>query len=94
MRKPPVPIPNTVVKTHSSENTWRATAWEDNPLPTPKLKRELNCKCDSVLFNINLYIDSYNSVARILFLSKRLPGKGGMYWWANVWLVYFYVNLI
>ena len=25
----PVPIPNTEVKLHGAENTWRATAWED-----------------------------------------------------------------
>ena len=26
---PPVPIPNTVVKLISAENTWLATAWKD-----------------------------------------------------------------
>ena len=26
---PPVPIPNTVVKLSSAENTWMATSWED-----------------------------------------------------------------
>ena len=42
-RKPPVPIPNTVVKTLSGDNTWRATSWEDNSLPTSKLnKRGIN----------------------------------------------------
>ncbi len=30
---PPVPIPNTVVKRASSENTWWVTAWEDSPMP-------------------------------------------------------------
>ena len=30
VRKPPVPIPNTVVKTYCSDNTWRETAWEDS----------------------------------------------------------------
>ena len=55
MRKPPVPIPNTVVKTHSGENTWRATAWEDSSLPTPNLrKRELNASL--VLFFCSLKI--------------------------------------
>ena len=38
-RKPPVPIPNTVVKTLSGENTWRATSWEDSSLPTSKLNK-------------------------------------------------------
>jgi hypothetical protein len=32
-------IPNTVVKTYFSENTWRATAWEDNPMPAPNLTK-------------------------------------------------------
>ena len=30
---PPVPIPNTVVKLLSVENTWRATARENRTLP-------------------------------------------------------------
>ena len=38
-RKPPVPIPNTVVKTLSGDNTWRATAWEDSSLPTSNLNK-------------------------------------------------------
>ena len=32
-------IPNTVVKTHSGEDTWRATARENNSLPTLNLKK-------------------------------------------------------
>ena len=39
-RKPPVPIPNTVVKTLSGDNTWRATSWEDNSLPTSILTKK------------------------------------------------------
>ena len=31
---PPVPIPNTVVKLISAENTWWVTAWEDRTTPT------------------------------------------------------------
>jgi hypothetical protein len=31
---PPVPIPNTVVKLFSAENTWRVTAREDKATPT------------------------------------------------------------
>ena len=41
-RKPPVPIPNTVVKTLSGDNTWRATSWEDNSLPTSNLNEKEN----------------------------------------------------
>ena len=41
-RKPPVPIPNTVVKTLSGENTWRATSWEDSSLPASKLNKSEN----------------------------------------------------
>ena len=41
-RKPPVPIPNTVVKTLSGENTWRATSWEDSSLPTSILNKSEN----------------------------------------------------
>ena len=33
MRVPPVPIPNTEVKPHRAESTWRATAWEDRSSP-------------------------------------------------------------
>ena len=32
----PVPIPNTVVKLVYGDNTWLATAWEDNSTPTSK----------------------------------------------------------
>ena len=38
VRKTPVPIPNTVVKTHSGENTWEETPWEDSSLPAPNLE--------------------------------------------------------
>ena len=31
---PPVPIPNTVVKLTSAEDTWLATAWENREMPT------------------------------------------------------------
>ena len=30
---PPVPIPNTEVKPHRAESTWRATAWQDRSSP-------------------------------------------------------------
>ena len=33
MRDPPVPIPNTEVKPHRAESTWRATAWQDRSSP-------------------------------------------------------------
>ena len=33
MRVPPVPIPNTAVKPHRAESTWRATAWQDRSSP-------------------------------------------------------------
>ena len=42
VRKTPVPIPNTVEKTHIGDNTWRATAWEDNSLPAPNLRKRRN----------------------------------------------------
>ena len=29
----PVPIPNTVVKLSSADNTWLVTTWEDRSLP-------------------------------------------------------------
>jgi hypothetical protein len=32
----PVPIPNTVVKLIYGDNTWLATAWEDNSTPTQR----------------------------------------------------------
>ena len=33
LRDTPVPIPNTMVKTQTAENTTLATAWEDRWLP-------------------------------------------------------------
>ena len=33
MEVPPVPIPNTEVKLHSADDTWRATAWESRSSP-------------------------------------------------------------
>ena len=64
MRKTPVPIPNTVEKTHISENTWRATAWEDNPLPAPFLeKREL---IFSVLsFFISIFLGGQVNISKV-----------------------------
>ena len=51
VKKTPVPIPNTVEKIHSGENTWRATAWEDNSLPAPNLeKRDLEQKVQISFF--------------------------------------------
>ena len=35
----PVPIPNTVVKLIYGDNTWLATAREDNSTPTPADRR-------------------------------------------------------
>ena len=32
---PPVPIPNTVVKLISAENTWMETSWENRSVPAP-----------------------------------------------------------
>ena len=37
----PVPIPNTVVKLVYGDNTWLATAREDNSTPTSKQQRKL-----------------------------------------------------
>ena len=31
---PPVPIPNTVVKLNSAEDTWWEAAWENRAMPT------------------------------------------------------------
>ena len=35
MEGPPVPIPNTEVKLHHADDTWRATAWKIRYLPAP-----------------------------------------------------------
>ena len=40
---PPVPIPNTVVKRSSADDTAWATAWDNRPVPGPTL--------DSLLFS-------------------------------------------
>ena len=50
MRVPPVPIPNTEVKPHRAESTWRATAWEDRSSPGLFLCLYLYCKCSSKKF--------------------------------------------
>ena len=39
----PVPIPNTVVKLVYGDNTWLATAREDNSTPTSKSSNESCC---------------------------------------------------
>ena len=39
----PVPIPNTVVKLIYGDNTWLATAWEDNSTRTRKSSFERDC---------------------------------------------------
>ena len=33
-------IPNTVVKTHNGDNTWRATSWEDSSLLASNLNKK------------------------------------------------------
>ena len=40
VRIPPVPIPNTVVKTSRANNTWRVASWEDRSLPIPIFIKE------------------------------------------------------
>ena len=53
---PPVPIPNTVVKLFSAENTWRAAAREDKATPTFFIystgKREQKTKFNALPDNI------------------------------------------
>ena len=57
VRKPPVPIPNTVVKTYRGENTWRATAWEDSTLPRSNLNKEgITWTCSSFFLLITFTI--------------------------------------
>ena len=36
MWETPVPMPNTTVKTHTADDTWRGTAWESKWLPEMK----------------------------------------------------------
>ena len=52
----PVPIPNTVVKLFSAENTWRAAAREDKATPTFFIyitgKREQKTKFNALPDNI------------------------------------------
>ena len=49
VRKPLVPIPNTIVKTDSGDNTRRMTSRKDNSLPDPNLEG-LNQKWFSLFF--------------------------------------------
>ena len=60
----PVPIPNTVVKLVYGDNTWLATAREDNSTPTFKQQRKL------LLFLLHKNVDKkamqcYNIFVRI-----------------------------
>ena len=56
VRIPPVPIPNTVVKTYRGENTWRATAWKDSSLPASKLNKSEITWISSFAFSfVNIY---------------------------------------
>ena len=41
----PVPIPNTVVKLVYGDNTWLATAWEDNSSRTPNTDSKESVFC-------------------------------------------------
>ena len=45
MEGPPVPIPNTEVKLHHADDTWRATAWKIRYLPASFSKKEQIQKC-------------------------------------------------
>ena len=45
MEGPPVPIPNTEVKLHHADDTWRATAWKIRYLPAHKKRNRYKCIC-------------------------------------------------
>ena len=55
--KPPVPIPNTVVKTYRGENTWRATSWEDSTMPASNLRK----RTDLMDFKLVLFLFMQNN---------------------------------
>ncbi len=40
---PPVPIPNTVVKLISADNTWLEAAREDKAMPTQQINHSKGC---------------------------------------------------
>ena len=55
LRDTPVPIPNTMVKTQTAENTTLATAWEDRWLPDLIKKHHLP-KGRCFIYTFNVYI--------------------------------------
>ena len=73
VRIPPVPIPNTVVKTYRGENTWRATAWKDSSLPASKLnKSEITWTSSFAFLFENIYpLMDFNF--RFFYLKKFCP---------------------
>ena len=48
----PVPIPNTMVKTCTADDTMLETAWESRWMPESLFKKEQVCKCRYVKSSI------------------------------------------
>ena len=73
--KPPVPIPNTVVKTYRGKNTWRATSWEDSTLPASILKeRRINrTVSSSFCFREVNHPSSRKTIHWIVLLGRVIP---------------------
>ena len=54
MEVTPVPIPNTEVKLHSADDTWRATAWESRTLLVCLMKLHNGVAFFYYIGNINI----------------------------------------
>ena len=68
---PPVPIPNTVVKLFSAENTWRAAAREDKATPTFFIycseKREQKTRFNALLNMLDILLLSIKYLSSLTF---------------------------
>ena len=59
---PPVPIPNTVVKLISADNTWLEAAREDKAMPTQHKNCSNNCSFFFFIFVFSLDICIVNRI--------------------------------
>ncbi len=76
----PVPIPNTVVKLMSGDNTWLATAWEDNTMRTQTEKTvprsyRLFCCHKLLKFTFSVHLADSIAIMNIISYNRKVARK-------------------